>query len=311
MKTSLAWVFGLGVLACGDSGAGGSSNAGGSPNGGAGNGAAGNGGAANGGNGGAANGGNGGAANGGNGGAANGGNGGAANGGNGGAANGGSAANGGAGGCVADCGSQVCGDDGCNGSCGDCAPAEVCTPAGQCILPASDLTSFFVSSVGNMNGDFGGISGADMFCQQLAQAASLGNKTWRAYLSTSNMNARDRIGTGPWYNSLGELVASSVNTLHSSGIAMNLMRDEYMQMPPIGEHDIITGSTQNGMATTDTCDNWTSSAQFNPRATVGHFDSPNPVNMFDNWNSTHPSNGCDAVGLSSTAGSARIYCFAL
>jgi hypothetical protein len=272
MKWLLTWVVGMGVLACGDSG---SSSAGGNSN-------TGGGGASAGGNS------------------------------NSGAGGGAGAANqGGGGNCTPDCGTKMCGSDGCDGNCGVCGPEDVCSSAGQCIAAPSGDTSFFVSSSGNGSGDFGGLVGADNFCQGLAEAASLGDKTWRAYLSTSSEDARDRIGTGPWFNAAGLVVAADVASLHANGVAMDRMLTELGEPPPISEHDILTGSTQDGRATADTCDNWTSAAKFNPKAMVGHFDSPNPVNEFDNWNSTHQSNGCDAAGLASTGGTARVYCFAL
>ena len=279
MKFLLTWVVGMGMLACGDSSssAGGNSNTGGGGT---------NAGGSNTGAGGV----------------------GAGNEGGAGAANQGGGGNGG---CTPDCGNKMCGSDGCNGSCGVCGPEDICSSDGACVTAPSGDTSFFVSSVGNGSGDFGGVVGADMFCQDLAEAAALGDKTWRAYLSTSSEDARDRIGTGPWFNSAGLVVAADVASLHANGIAMDRMLNEFGQMPPISDHDIVTGSTQNGTATADTCDNWTSPAEFTPKAMVGHFNSPNPINQFDNWNSTHQSNGCDPVGLDATGGSARVYCFAL
>ena len=129
--------------------------------------------------------------------------------------------------------------------------------------------SFFVTSVGNRaGGDYGGLEGADARCAELAEAADLPRNTWRAYLSTNAgpVHARDRIGTGPWYDTRGNLIATDVDALHANGLPRDL-RDEFGALaargdPPGPEHDILTGSNTEGMVTetTWTCQDWTSSS---------------------------------------------------
>ena len=187
--------------------------------------------------------------------------------------------------------------------------------------------TFFVTSVGNgaAGGNYGGLSGADQRCQELAeQAGSLG-MTWRAYLSQAAIDgaavvdARDRIGEGPWFNAAEQQVAPDLAALHSEGIDPVLMLDENgvaaAKGPAPGpEHDILTGSNEDGTAApaNRTCRNWTSnSAQ--DRAQVGHHDwsvIPNPISPNQNWNSVHNST-CDEAGLEAVLGSGRLYCFAI
>ncbi len=193
--------------------------------------------------------------------------------------------------------------------------------------------TFFVTSIGPGNGgDLGGLTGADRHCQSLAQAAGAGNRAWRAYLSTqgasmSDMNfvdARDRIGNGPWHNANGVLIARNVDELHSAKNNLNretaldekgrLIRDR-TQKP--NEHDILTGSRPDGTAFPGppfadmTCGNWTKSGT-DGSAMVGHFDRAGPSKSAwaTSWNSAHPTRGCDAQGLRSTGGNGLLYCFA-
>ena len=189
--------------------------------------------------------------------------------------------------------------------------------------------SFFVSSVGLGDGaNLGGLAGADKHCQTLAQAIGAGNRTWRAYLSqtaagaTLPVNARDRIGSGPWYNAKGVIVAASVDELHGDS-----QRDRNNIRKPIalnekGEivngvgdtpniHDILTGSDSHGRALlgrpdVTTCGNWTSNAAGS--AMVGHHDRLGGPNS--SWNAVHLSNGCSQQGLVSTGGAGLLYCFA-
>jgi hypothetical protein len=183
--------------------------------------------------------------------------------------------------------------------------------------------SFFVSSTGSgRGGDFGGLAGADQLCQSLASAAGAGGRTWRAYLSASAtgstpaVNARDRIGKGPWRNSKGEVIANSVDDLHGTN---NLTKQTALtekgevvngRGDTPNQHDVLTGSTPDGMATEATCDNWTSST--NGSAMVGHHDrtgldnSPPAIS----WNSSHPSRACTDEAFASTGGAGRLYCFA-
>ena len=182
---------------------------------------------------------------------------------------------------------------------------------------------FFVTSVGIGNGgDLGGLAGADAHCQQLATDAGAGERTWRAYLSTEEpgargLSARDRIGIGPWYNALGELIASDLDQLHiSPNIVKRTALDENGN-PVNGrgdtpnEHDILTGTQADGTAyfpddDDHTCNNWTSSDAGS--AQVGHHDRHGGGNT--SWNSTHASRGCSQQALQGTGGAGLFYCFA-
>ena len=191
--------------------------------------------------------------------------------------------------------------------------------------------TFFVTSSGIGNGgNLGGLAGADNWCQQLAQAAGAGSKTWRAYLSTqaadgaSAINARDRIGKGPWQNAKGEVIAKDVDQLHG---ANNLTKQTALNEK--GEvingrgdspnrHDILTGSQPDGTAfpagEDRTCKNWTSSTQ--GAAMVGHSDRMglNEEPPAKSWNSSHtsrgPDGGCSQADLRTTGGDGLLYCFA-
>lgn len=186
--------------------------------------------------------------------------------------------------------------------------------------------SFFVTSANPGKGaDFGGLAGADAYCQTLAASvgAGAGGKTWRAYLSTvgaGGVNARDRIGRGPWYNAKGEMVAASVDELHGANrISKETALTERGQMvagrtDPVNTHDILTGSAPDGRAvqTADdsTCANWTSGG--NGSAIVGHHDR---MGLRDDepsrsWNSSHPTRGCGLEALKTTGGAGLLYCFA-
>jgi hypothetical protein len=178
--------------------------------------------------------------------------------------------------------------------------------------------SFFVSSTGSGNGgNLGGLAGADKLCQSLAAKAGAGTRKWQAYLSTSapDVHARDRIGAGPWYNAKGVLIASNVADLHSdkAKIDNDTALDE--QGRPINSqgapnrHDILTGSTPDGRATTMTCQNWTSSAG-DSTAMLGHHDRLTFGKPGSPWNSAHPSKGCSQENLVATGGAGLIYCFA-
>jgi len=188
--------------------------------------------------------------------------------------------------------------------------------------------SFFVTSVGVGKGaDLGGLAGADAHCQRLATAVG-STKTFHAYLSTQGpgaVNARDRIGTGPWYNVRGQLIAKDVadlhgDTLEAARIGNNISKasafTEKNEVPKgfgdtPNQHDILTGSTPDGRAFTDaadhTCKNWTSSGD--GTAMLGHFDRTGGGNT--SWNSTHASRGCSQDNLISTGGAGLLYCFAI
>jgi hypothetical protein len=189
--------------------------------------------------------------------------------------------------------------------------------------------SFFVTSVGKGDGaNLGGLAGADAHCQMLAQAAGAGDRTWRAYLSTQGpgaVNARDRIGTGPWYNAQGRLVARDVAMLHGDTLELARLGNILTKITAVDEkgnqikgfgdtpnqHDILTGSQPDGTAFTDsadhTCSNWTSNGMGS--AQVGHHDRTGGAN--GSWNSTHQTQGCSQQNLVATGGAGLFYCFAV
>jgi len=178
--------------------------------------------------------------------------------------------------------------------------------------------TFFVSSAGSGNGgNLGRVAGADKLCQSLAAKAGAGNRAWRAYLSTSNpdAHARDRVGPGPWHNARGVLIASNVADLHSEKANINNDTALDEQGRPINtqgapnRHDILTGSTVEGRATTTTCQNWTSSSSEH-NAMVGHHDRLTFGNPGSPWNAAHPSKGCSQENLVATGGAGLVYCFA-
>ena len=183
-------------------------------------------------------------------------------------------------------------------------------------VPACVGMSFFATSVGSgkAGGNLGGLDGADATCQALADAVGQGGCTWRAYLSTSTEDARDRIGAGPWENSMGDVVAADVDALHTDGLSNGEplhIFDENGAEVPAQEHDILTGSTEDGMFLEDaTCQDWTSNSS-EDGAGVGHSDIPSNPAFSDSWNSAHVVNGCSESDLDSTNGAGRIYCFAL
>lgn len=176
--------------------------------------------------------------------------------------------------------------------------------------------SFFVTSrgTGEKGGNVGGLEGADAICAELADAVGEGARTWRAYLCTTEADARDRIGAGPWFNSAGEKIADDVASLHEHGVSNDdpqHILDEHGQTVPGREHDISTGCREDGTVHTGfTCDDWTSSSP-DDAASVGHSDiSPPPFDNLTSWNAAHPSAGCDEPGLAQRLGSGRFYCFA-
>jgi len=193
----------------------------------------------------------------------------------------------------------------------------------------SDM-SFFVTSVGSgKGGNLGGLQGADAHCQQLAAAAGAGNKTWRAYLSSATnaanpsqtVNARDRIGNGPWKNAKGAVIATSVDDLHSDNnkIGRATVMDE--KGNPIklrgenpNQHDALTGSDLQGRAFAGnlnlTCNNWTSD-NFG-KAMLGHIDREGIADTVfqKSWVSSHQSRDCSQPGLVATGGAGLFYCFA-
>jgi hypothetical protein len=195
----------------------------------------------------------------------------------------------------------------------------LCMAVASPILAQNQSMSFFISSTGSgSGGNLGGLAGADKHCQALAAKAGAGNRTWRAYLSTSgagSVDARDRIGSGPWSNAKGALIASSVADLHSDKANINNDTALDEQGRPINgqgqpnRHDILTGSTAEGRATEMTCQNWTSSGS-DQSAMLGHHDRLTFGKPGSPWNSAHPSKGCSQENLVATGGAGLLYCFA-
>jgi hypothetical protein len=196
---------------------------------------------------------------------------------------------------------------------------------------APNMTFFVVSAGPGKGADLGGLEGADRQCQTLAQAAGAGGKTWRAYLSTQAaggaqaVNARDRIGKGPWQNFKGEAVAQNVDDLHSANNKLGMqgsLTERGTVIAGVGYtpnyHDVLTGSQPDGRAFAPgedrTCGNWTSSTQ--GAAMVGHIDRKGlrDDDASKSWNSSHPSRGpgggCSQSDLRGTGGNGLFYCFA-
>ena len=188
--------------------------------------------------------------------------------------------------------------------------------------------SFFVSSAGKGNGaDLGGLAGADAHCQALAKAAGSTSANWAAYLSTfepggnAGVNARERIGNGPWKNAKGVVVATNVDNLHSASV--NITKQTALTEKgegisgsgdPVNTHDILTGSDPQGMFSTaggdTTCGNWTKSGDGS--AIVGHHDRAGlqkTTRHMTSWNSSHGSRGCSQDQLKASGGAGMIYCF--
>lgn len=204
----------------------------------------------------------------------------------------------------------------------------------QTAIAADNSMSFFLTSTGGGDGaNYGGLKGADAHCQTLANAAGAGNKTWRAYLSTSGkidfknrsnnvpaVHARDRIGDGPWHNAKGIMIAMDLESLHSNnninkttalnekGGLVNGRGDKPNQ------HDILTGSRADGTAfapfTDSTCKDWTSNGKGS--AMLGHHDITglNNDSWSKSWNNSHLSRGCSQTDLTKTGGAGLLYCFA-
>ena len=185
---------------------------------------------------------------------------------------------------------------------------------------------FFITSAGPGKGaDLGGLAGADAHCQALAKAAGAGGRTWRAYLSATAagaqpaVNAKDRIGAGPWSNAKGVVVATSVADLHSDANKLskeNSLTEKGEVVNGRGDtpnkHDVLTGSTLEGTVSTgtgdSTCGNWTSSGEGS--ALVGHHDRQGGGANPTSWNSAHGSKGCSQDNLRGTGGDGLFYCFA-
>lgn len=207
------------------------------------------------------------------------------------------------------------------------AAAAAAALLAACATPTRNPTSFFVTSANPGKGaDFGGLEGADRYCQALGTAAGAGHRQWRAYLSAAPsggapaVNARDRIGRGPWFNVKGTLIAYNVNELHAApNISKQTALTEKGEMvsgrgDAVNLHDVLTGSKPDGTLATGTgdttCRNWTSSGEGS--AIVGHHDR---LGLSDDapaksWNASHVTRGCSLDALKSTGGGGRLYCFA-
>jgi hypothetical protein len=211
-----------------------------------------------------------------------------------------------------------------------CAAAAAVALAGTLAAHAQTKPQemgFFVTSVGKGNGaDLGGLEGADAHCQALAKAAGSPSSNWKAYLSTTQpggeagVNARDRIGKGPWKNAAGTVIAQSVEELHgaASGLTKATALTEKGEVisgrgDAVNMHDILTGSDPQGLFSTaggdTTCGNWTKSGEGS--AIVGHHDriGLKDTRHMTSWNSSHGSRGCSQDALKSTGGAALFYCF--
>lgn len=186
---------------------------------------------------------------------------------------------------------------------------------------------FFITSTGiGDGGNLGGLAGADAHCQALAEAVDAGNRTWRAYLSTQGedaVNARDRIGSGPWANANGLIMATGVDNLHYDNSNFNWQYtldengDQFASRidgdPDFTEHDVLTGSQLDGTAfppgEDQTCSNWTSNGEGSAR--VGHADRYSFSTPGSSWNSSHGTPGCSQEALVSVGGAGLLYCFAI
>ena len=190
-----------------------------------------------------------------------------------------------------------------------------------------DMSFFVTSTAGQPSANYGGLEGADKYCQTLAAKAGAGAKTWRAYLSTQALNgatavnARDRIGKGPWVNAKGVQIAASVADLHSPNnkISADTIVAENGKLIPsrlytVNQHDVLTGTQADGTAFPPdkdmTCGNWTKTGE--GAAMLGHADRMGlrDDDASKSWNASHPSRACDMASLVATGGAGLLYCFA-
>lgn len=187
--------------------------------------------------------------------------------------------------------------------------------------------SFFITSAGPGDGaNLGGLAGADRHCQRLAEAAGVTGKTWHAYLgqqaqgSVKAINARDRIGKGPWTNAKGVVVATNIDDLHSENNKLgkeNSLTEKGAAVNGRGDtpntHDILTGVGLDGRVASDTtdstCKNWTSNSA--GAASVGHHDRQGGGTNPTSWVNAHPSRGCSQENLRGSGGAGLFYCFAV
>lgn len=206
-------------------------------------------------------------------------------------------------------------------------PALVLVLLGCAHTPPEEIRqmNFFVTSEGPGSGAaLGGLEGADRHCALLAERAGSSGLTWRAYLSSTAtdaspaINARDRIGSGPWYNHHGMLVGQTLNELHGEGSSMSKATSLTERGDTVlgrgdspNRHDILTGSQADGRAFArgddNTCTNWTSGTTGSAR--VGHHDRQGGGENPTSWNSAHGSRGCSQENLQATGGNGLFYCF--
>lgn len=198
------------------------------------------------------------------------------------------------------------------------AVAGFAIAAPACAQDAASMTFFVTSTAVGDGANLGGLAGADVHCQQLAEAAGSTGRTWKAYLSATGENAKDRIGAGPWQNIKGEVIAMDVANLHSdaNNITKQTALTEKGEVVPgrgdtPNQHDILTGSQADGTLATDlTCGDWTLNGEGS--AMVGHVDrlGPDSLPTATSWNAAHPSRGCSQENLVGTGGNGYLYCFA-
>jgi hypothetical protein len=202
------------------------------------------------------------------------------------------------------------------------APSRPTAPTSIPMGTGRSVTRFFVTSKGlGKGGDLGGLAGADAHCQALAQAQGAGDHSWRAYLSTQAsggtraVNARDRIGGGPWYNANGDLIAQNLAQLHGamSKLGKDTAVTEGADDVDLGSHAILTGSRSDGTAfaadVDRTCNNWTSSGEGS--AQVGYFDRAGEGDNVNSWNSARGTSGCGEEALHAAGNAGLFYCFAV
>jgi hypothetical protein len=196
----------------------------------------------------------------------------------------------------------------------------------QSSAPANPMSFFVTSANPGKGADFGGLAGADAYCETLAATVGAQGRNWRAYLSTTAsagmpaINARDRIGKGPWKNAKGEIVANNIDELHGvNRLSKQMSLTEKGDIvsgrgDPVNMHDILTGSTADGRASDaandTTCGNWTQSGEGS--ALVGHHDRAglDESAPAKSWNSSHATKACDMDALKATGGAGLMYCFA-
>lgn len=199
------------------------------------------------------------------------------------------------------------------------ATAATLAIAAPAIAQDASTMTFFVTSVGVGDGaNLGGLDGADAHCMKLAEAAGSTGKTWKAYLSAEGVNAKDRIGAGPWQNFKGDVIATDVANLHSD--ANNITKETALSETGAitkgrgdepNQHDILTGTNADGtLAAGQTCGDWTLNGE--GTAMLGHADrlGPDTLATAKSWNAAHPSRGCSQENLVGTGGAGLLYCFA-